>query len=402
MASNYLATYKRFNGVDWDTFYFTTLASQVAETTTRKWLSDTQQGWINSYLDPTKFNLAGGLVQLDGNGELPLSAIPGGLDYLPTSGGAMTGAIDMNQNALSDLLTLAFTSKGIVVTAKDDELEFNINGDILSFVTGATSGIDMKSLGIFNLANPVNAQDAVTRAWVEQLVSQGTHVVDAVVVASTVNVDTLSGTTTLDGVALAAGDRVLLKNQTTATENGVYIVNAGAWTKLADSSDTGSLAFVLEGTTNQGTQYYCNADNSWALFFVQDTYFATVSGGLELDGSGFGIGIKAGGVTNAMLAGSIANSKLDDIAATKVAHWASADIGTIVQASTSYGLDDHVQNLYRMIKAIKGTVGAHTTQTDSLTTLKALADTKNRTYKGTANPSTSGYTEGDIYLQHQA
>jgi hypothetical protein len=60
---------------------------------------------------------------------------------------------------------------------------------------------------------------------------------------------TLSGTQTIDGVALVSGDLVLVKNQTTSSQNGVYSVAAGSWTALtADTSIT-----VTSGTTNAGS-----------------------------------------------------------------------------------------------------------------------------------------------------
>lgn len=69
----------------------------------------------------------------------------------------------------------------------------------------------------------------------------------------------LSGTFSVDGVALAVGDRVLVKNQTTASQNGVYIVAAGAWTRAADlntwAKAVGYRARVSEGTMWQGMTF---------------------------------------------------------------------------------------------------------------------------------------------------
>lgn len=73
--------------------------------------------------------------------------------------------------------------------------------------------------------------------------------------ATTANI-TLSGTQTIDGIAVVAGDRVLVKDQTTASQNGIYVVAAGAWTRSADadaSSEIGAaIVNVDEGTTNGG------------------------------------------------------------------------------------------------------------------------------------------------------
>ncbi|MFS2124693.1 phage tail protein [Pseudomonas sp. Pseusp97] len=73
---------------------------------------------------------------------------------------------------------------------------------------------------------------------------------------------TLSGLQTLDGVALVAGDRVLVKNQTNAVDNGLYVVAAGAWKRATDADEnsevTPGLTVVVESGTSQ-------ADSIWQL-----------------------------------------------------------------------------------------------------------------------------------------
>lgn len=75
-----------------------------------------------------------------------------------------------------------------------------------------------------------------------------------VAAASTANV-TLSGEQTVDTVALVEGDRVLLKDQTSGLENGIWTVKTGAWTRAPDWDGTGdvvtgTMAFVAGGSTN--------------------------------------------------------------------------------------------------------------------------------------------------------
>ena len=77
-------------------------------------------------------------------------------------------------------------------------------------------------------------------------------------VATTANI-TLSGTQTIDGIAVIAGDRVLVKNQTTGSQNGIYDVAAGAWSRSADANTTsymtGALVSIDLGTVNGGKIY---------------------------------------------------------------------------------------------------------------------------------------------------
>jgi hypothetical protein len=102
-----------------------------------------------------------------------------------------------------------------------------------------TSGVNAfaaaQSFGGFratNLADPSASQDAVTLAYMNARLN-GLTPKAPVKAASTANL-TLSGTQTVDTVALVAGDRVLVKNQTNAPDNGIYVVASGAWARSAD------------------------------------------------------------------------------------------------------------------------------------------------------------------------
>lgn len=109
---------------------------------------------------------------------------------------------------------------------------------------------------------PTQAAHAASKDYVDN-VAAGINVHAAVRAATTGNI-TLSGTQTIDGVSLVAGDRVLVKDQTTGSQNGVYVVAAGAWTRATDFDGSpsnevtnGDLLFVTDGTTN--------GDTSWVL-----------------------------------------------------------------------------------------------------------------------------------------
>lgn len=82
-----------------------------------------------------------------------------------------------------------------------------------------------------------------------------------VVAATTTNI-TLSGLQTIDGVTLTAGQRVLVKNQSTAAQNGIWLAQTSAWTRADDMNEdaevTPGMAVVVSGGTNQ-------ADSVWLL-----------------------------------------------------------------------------------------------------------------------------------------
>jgi fiber protein len=131
---------------------------------------------------------------------------------------------------------------------------------------GAT--LNMASHYIQNLLDPVNPQDAATRAWV---LANAAGVVSStsVMAASTGANLTLSGTQTVDGIALAAGNTILVKDQTTQSGNGIYTVSASAWTRMA-AMDTwaevpGMLVSVQQGTVNHDTVWLSTADAGGTL-----------------------------------------------------------------------------------------------------------------------------------------
>ena len=78
---------------------------------------------------------------------------------------------------------------------------------------------------------------------------------------STTNI-TLSGTQTIDGVSVVAGDRVLVAGQTTGANNGIYAVAAGAWTRTTDADTSAEVVSGIEVTVSEGT---VNADTVWEL-----------------------------------------------------------------------------------------------------------------------------------------
>jgi hypothetical protein len=102
---------------------------------------------------------------------------------------------------------------------------------------------------------PTTALQAATKAYVDAAI-QGLDIKGSCRVATTANI-TLSGLQAIDGVSLAAGNRVLVKDQTNAPDNGIYVVSSGAWTRATDADAnekvaSGMYTFVSEGTVNHG------------------------------------------------------------------------------------------------------------------------------------------------------
>lgn len=152
----------------------------------------------------------------------------------------------------------------------------------LSNATSALVGgeiVKRDNNGNVYIANPVAGGHAATKDYVDNI-AKGLNIKAAVTAATTTNI-TLSGTQTIDGVALSVGDRVLVKNQTALQFNGVYIVAAGAWTRALDyaagTTADSTFMFVQKGTTLADTGWVCtdNKDQavvgSWSLNYTQFT-----------------------------------------------------------------------------------------------------------------------------------
>ena len=191
----------------------------------------------------------------------------------PTLASSSTGTLTLFNTSLTTVtafgaatsMTLGSTANGRVVAASGTlTLSSGTTGTNTNVVLApqGTGTVDASSKRITSVADPTGAQDAATKAYVDATRS-GLDIKDSVRAATTANI-TLSGTQTVDGVALAVADRVLVKNQSTGSENGIYTVNSGSWARATDFDGSpasevtpGAFAFVEEGTAN--------ADSGWVL-----------------------------------------------------------------------------------------------------------------------------------------
>lgn len=129
-------------------------------------------------------------------------------------------------------------------------------------------------------ADPTSANHAATKAYVDALAGGGADPKDSCRAATTANVNLATGgLLTIDGVALDEDDRVLVMNQTAPEENGIYVVQTGAWTRAVDADTSpkvtaGMYCFVNEGTVNGDKGYVLTTNDpitlgTDALTFVQ-------------------------------------------------------------------------------------------------------------------------------------
>ena len=159
------------------------------------------------------------------------------------------------------------SSNGVgTTTARNDHTHGNPTHDntahasvALSALAVPTGSVSFNSQKITSLGTPTAGTDATTKDYVDNLTA-GIAWKDAVRAATTANI-TLSAPQTVDGVSVIANDRVLVKNQTTTNQNGIYTVAAGAWVRATDADIEAEIldaaVFVSEGTTL--------ADTAWVM-----------------------------------------------------------------------------------------------------------------------------------------
>jgi len=222
---------------------------------------------------------------------------------------AITGTNITANTGFSGPLTGAVT--GNVTGNVTGDLTGNVTGNVTGNLTGnvtAASGtstfnnvtisgsLDMDSgtsATITGLASPTNDSDAATKGYVDAL-AQGIDAKASVVVATTANI-TLSGAQTIDGISVVSGNRVLVKDQSTASQNGIYLCATGSWTRTTDADTWDELVaaftFVESGTTQANNGYISTITaggtlGSTSVTFAQFSGAGQVTAGTGMSKSG--------------------------------------------------------------------------------------------------------------------
>jgi hypothetical protein len=270
---------------------------------------------------------------------------------------ALTGALFGAASAI----TIGSSVYGRFVTSSSAVTISSGSNAINSSITLAPQGtgtVDVSNKRITSVADPSQAQDAATKAYVDSM-SNGLDVKASVRAASTVNLSATysNGTSgvgatltnnytqvalTLDSIAVTVGDRVLIKDQSTPLQNGVYTVTTVGsasvnWvlTRATDFDNSpgtevspGTFFFVEEGTTQQDNGYVISTDSAitigtTAIVFSQFSGAGQITAGAGLTKSGNTIDVV--GTSNRITI----NADSVDIASTYVGQTSITTLGTI-------------------------------------------------------------------------
>lgn len=270
---------------------------------------------------------------LKGNGTA-ISAATEGTDYLAPFASQTANNVFAAPNGSAgtpSFRALAAADIPSLTAAKISDFDTQVQTNRLDQLSAPTGAVSFNSQKITGLATPTASTDAANKSYVDS-VAQGLDPKESCLVASTANITTLSGLISVDGVTVGEGDRVLVKNQTLAKNNGIYIASASAWARATDFDSwlelPSAFTFVETGALNGDTGWVCTSDaggtlETTAITFVQFSGAGTYTDGdgLTLTGNTFAVGATTDRIS--VTAGAV------DIASTYVGQTSLTTLGTI-------------------------------------------------------------------------
>lgn len=221
-------------------------------------------------------------------GAAPSTPVPGQFYYDST-----TGALTWRNGSawVNPLARANHTGTQTASTISDFDTQVRTNR--LDQMAAPTADVSFNSRKITGLATPTDATDAATKGYVDAAVN-GTDWKQSVRVATTANLGALSGLLTIDGITLVAGDRVLVKDQSTGSANGIYVSGSGAWSRATDADENaevtaGLSVMVTEGTTNADTQWRLTTNDAIVVGTTPLVFAQIGAGSSYSEGTGIDI-----------------------------------------------------------------------------------------------------------------
>jgi uncharacterized Zn-binding protein involved in type VI secretion len=294
----------------------------------------------------TEVNISSALV-VGGTGDFAGQVEVASLNVEDLTAGRVTFAGTDGELVDSTNLTFNTGTSNLVVNGSVNIDNMDFDGNTIS-TTNANSDLVIEPNGTGVIKVPAGYKDRanfdsntlVPKAYVDA-VKQALDIKDSVKVATTGNI-TLSGAQTIDDISVTDGDRVLVKSQSVGSENGIYVVAAGAWSRADDANVSaevtpGMFVFVEEGTDTGDNGYVLTTDapitlGSTALTFTQFSGAGQIDAGDALSKIGNRLDVNDDNITIEVNSDQL---RIKGIAAT-----AKGDI--ILGAATNGGYTRHV------------------------------------------------------------
>ena len=282
-------------------------------------------------------------------------------------------------------------------TVNPDQSGLNITN---STINSTTIGAISPSTGVFTniltttgqvTTSPTGNTDIANKLYVDSI-AQGLNPKQAVKCATTTSI-TLSGLQTIDTYTTLAGDRVLVKNQGTSSENGIYVASASAWTRATDmdvwSEVPGAYMVVLYGDINANTAWVSTSSDTGTINVTPITFVQFSGSGTYFAGTGLSLASNTFSITNTGVTAASYGSASKTLTATvnaqgQLTSLSASDIAIGATQITSGTIDSA-----RISGSYTGITGVGT-----LTVGTWNASTIGVAYGGTGATTLTGYVKG--------
>ena len=265
------------------TWRLTTTAAITLGTTALTWAADGGSGGT----------LAGDVTGAIGSNSIAARAVTYAKMQAVSATARILGRTSSGAGDIEELT--AAQTKALLAITSTDLSDFNtaVRSNRLDQMAAPTATVSMGAQFVSNVFAPFFGTDAANKNYVDSTTAAAvaaalTTAFDfkALVRAATTANITLSGAQTIDGVSVVAGDRVLVKNQSTGANNGIYVAAAGAWARASDADASAEVTAglsvpVTEGTVNGGRVWMLSTPDPITLGTTALTFTRVDTGDLQ-------------------------------------------------------------------------------------------------------------------------